>query len=467
MSIRKILFLAVAGIMISPALMAADIAALPETRTYSDEFLGTHSATDPIAGPGLAVTLGTNYTLGDIVTLKFSGAALDAASAPTSVISDPAHVVLGLLSADTGQAIYRVTSTTALVVNAANAPVVIFQMVNATDTDDMFMFNARDVRAAGGVTVSYSAATSTGIALDTVGDSNVKYITVEDEYSITVAPFAAVIDVEQELMTFSGATTDMSSVTVVVDGDAADENSGTTFVDVDIVWSGNFGWIVDGEAEMDDVQFAEGVVVVVADADGSCSSPVVTAATIAATCLDVETAGVRIDLILAPALNLDDGMMAAILPSTSFTVAVTVNYTGATETDEGSRLFSEGAGRWTLNGFQAFLPYMPYGDHIRQIIYMVNRGTQSGAVIVDWVDENGDSGSLGPVETIGPETTLSLGVIIEAALPMAQRTSGRLGLTITANVPAADVQINAQYNVSGNRGFVLHDDNRPDLVRDD
>ena len=49
MSIRKILFLAVAGIMISPALMAADIAAPSNPRTVSDEFLGTHSDSDKIS----------------------------------------------------------------------------------------------------------------------------------------------------------------------------------------------------------------------------------------------------------------------------------------------------------------------------------------------------------------------------------------------------------------------------------
>ena len=32
------------------------------------------------------------------------------------------------------------------------------------------MFNARDTQAAGGVTVSFSAATDSGIALDTRGD---------------------------------------------------------------------------------------------------------------------------------------------------------------------------------------------------------------------------------------------------------------------------------------------------------
>ena len=33
-----------------------------------------------------------------------------------------------------------------------------------------------------------------------------------------------------------------------------DTDYGTTLVDVDIVWSGNFGWIIDNDDEMDDVQ---------------------------------------------------------------------------------------------------------------------------------------------------------------------------------------------------------------------
>ena len=111
MSIRKILFLAVAGIMISPALMAADIDTPTGKRVFSDEFLGTYTDTGKIAGGELAVTLGTEYTLGDIVTLDFSGTALDAATVPATAISDRARaLVLGLLSADSGQAIYRVTS---------------------------------------------------------------------------------------------------------------------------------------------------------------------------------------------------------------------------------------------------------------------------------------------------------------------------------------------------------------------
>ena len=466
MSIRKILFLAVAGIMISPALMAADIDTPSGKRVFSDEFLGTYTDTGKIAGGVLAVNLGTEYTLGDIVTLNFSGTALDESTVPATAISNlPRPVTLGLLSADTSQAIYRVTSISGDCSGSGetlNCGTVVFA------AEDTLMFNARDTQAAGGVTVSFSAMTDSGFALDTRGTlRDVAYIKVEDEYSVAVMPaFDAIIDVEDERTTFDGAigstenpTSDESSVVVSKDSATITDSAfATMLVDVDIVWSGNFGWIIDGEPEIDDVQPISGVVGVTAVGADDCASVVVTAVTIAATCTG--TAIGTITLKLDVAENSDEDGMRAILPSTSFTVAVTVNYTGQEDT-EGSRLFSEGAGKWELNGFQAFLPYMPYGPNIGQVIYLVNRGSQSGALIVDWVDQNGNFESLGTVATLGPNTTLSIGPVINAALPMDQRTSGRLGLTITANVPAADVQINAQYNDSGNRGFILHEDNRP------
>ena len=283
--------------------------------------------------------------------------------------------------------------------------------------DGVLMFNARDTQAAGGVTVSFSAMTDSGFALDTRGNlRDVAYIKVEDEYSIAVMPaFDAIIDVEDERTTFDGAigtaenpTSDESSVVVSKDSATiTDAAFATMLADVDIVWSGNFGWIIDDEAEMDDVQPISGVVSVAIGAV-PCETVVVTAVTIAATCAGSITTIGPITLKLDVDVNRDEDDMRAILPSTSFTVAVTVNYTGQDMT-EGSRLFSEGAGSWTLNGFQAFLPYMPYGPSISQVIYLVNRGSQSGALIVDWVDQNGNSDSLGTVATLGPNTTLSVG----------------------------------------------------------
>ena len=124
-----------------------------------------------------------------------------------------------------------------------------------------------------------------------------------------------------------------------------------------------------------------------------------------------------------------------------------------------------GLGAWDLNGYQALIPYMPYGNNISQIIYLANRGSQTGLVTVDWIDANGNSGTLTDITSIAANSTKALGNIIKNALPAAQRASGRLALVITANIPSEDGQLNAQYNVSGNRAYVLHEDNRGVVLR--
>jgi hypothetical protein len=116
-------------------------------------------------------------------------------------------------------------------------------------------------------------------------------------------------------------------------------------------------------------------------------------------------------------------------------------------------------GAWVLNGFQAELSYTPFGSNISQVIYLANRGPQSGDITVDYVDQDGNAGSLGVVATLEATSTLAIGPIIRAALPQNLQDFGRLALTITANVPACDVQINAQYNASGNRAYTSARDN--------
>jgi hypothetical protein len=155
------------------------------------------------------------------------------------------------------------------------------------------------------------------------------------------------------------------------------------------------------------------------------------------------------------------------LPAGNFDITIASNYTdfgfwgGAAR--DGTATFSNlDAGDWGLNGYQAELPYTPFGAGIGAVIYLANRGTQIGDITVDWIGLDSTSGSCGVITSIGPTSTLSLGPLIQACLPQAQQESGRLALTITANIPAADGQLNAQYNASGNRAFTLQSDNRDD-----
>jgi hypothetical protein len=113
-----------AGVLISPALMAADIATNTDTRDLSDEYLSTANATDEVFGGALVVELGAEYTVDDVITLTFSGDALDNTSLLPSIDVLEAGtfkgLTLGLLSSTSGEAVYRVTALTGASTDTTN-----------------------------------------------------------------------------------------------------------------------------------------------------------------------------------------------------------------------------------------------------------------------------------------------------------------------------------------------------------
>ena len=164
---------------------------MSEKTKLSDEYLDTADATDFVTGKKLAVILAAEYTLDDVITLTFSGDALDDATLANSVTvevpdSDPLTlkgITFGLLSSSAGEAVYRVTAIEGTVEQSTTGIIVDFT------TDDKFpQFNAQDVDAAGGVNVSFSAETNSGRPLDTGGGDarNVDYLEVEAQFSAVV-----------------------------------------------------------------------------------------------------------------------------------------------------------------------------------------------------------------------------------------------------------------------------------------
>jgi hypothetical protein len=448
---RKIFLPLAAGLFFSPALMAADMDTPSTSRTVTNEMLSTAGSDDEVVGDVLAVTLGAEYAVDDIITLGFTGTSLDNGSLEVSITVAPgalSGITLGLLSSTASEAVYRVTE---IVPGAATSTVGLTVPFAPIDT---LIFDASLIGSV--VTVTYDAMTGTGLALDTGGGKkrDTDYIETADQYASEVDPkFDGIIDVNEDREEFTDGVYD-DATTDVTDTPA---NFMTTFVDQDIMWTGDFSWIFDTDEDTAGIQPATDVIIVTPGV-GTCTDPAVTSITISYTCTDVTTANIEFDT----SLNVDgpdDDL--AVLPATTFSVTVTVNFTGY-DGDDGSVEFTMSGGEWVLNGYQVLVPYMPYGANISQIQYLVNRGVQVGEVTVEWVDQFGNSGSLGVIGTLGAGMTMAVGQIIQNALPSAQQAQGRLALTITANVPANDAQSNHQYNVSGNRAYVLHSDNRDD-----
>ncbi len=427
----------------------------------SDEWLQTADSTDTVLGDVLTVVLGAEYAVSDTVTIAFSGSALEAgilSSIAVPVTATVSGITLGLLSSDADEARYRITA-----IDPATPPTTVGAVVPVA-LAGVLTFDAQKVDAAGTVVVTYSAAISTGDALDTKGGpdpgpcttatcNTIDYITTGTQFDDDVDPeFDGVIDVDDNRETFEGDV-DIDDMTVTtIDNGAADFDESAALVDYDVVVSGDFSFLIDDDPLTPELEPIAGVIALAGCTGGTAA---VTVTDVSFTCTN--TGGYTLTVDLTDNVS-GDPPAPAILNSTAFSVTVDANFTGiggaATKL-----ILSGSAGAWTLNGFQSFLPYVPYGPGISQVIYLVNRGLKSGDVVVDWVDGNGNTGTLGVIATLGITTTLSIGPTIQAALPAAQSTNGRLGLTVTANVPKNDVQINSQYNGSGNRACIDQDDN--------
>ena len=116
MSIRRLLIPAVAGLMLSPALMAADLDLGTGTTLFSSEYLSTASSTDSIPGDVVIVRLGVEYSETDRLSFAFTGAALDEATVTDPVVIAATSAFSGLtmtvLNATESLVSYRITAIT-------------------------------------------------------------------------------------------------------------------------------------------------------------------------------------------------------------------------------------------------------------------------------------------------------------------------------------------------------------------
>lgn len=157
------------------------------------------------------------------------------------------------------------------------------------------------------------------------------------------------------------------------------------------------------------------------------------------------------------------GDAAVAMNKQSFTTDLVYNYTTAGAT-AGIKTIGSGmeSGGWKLNGAVVTIPYMPYSDNASQIIYLTNTGKQSGDVLVTAFDTSGNAFDLGVITTTSGGKLTKLASKLRTVLASEGFTRGKLTLTITVEVPKADIIIYASYNIGGaDRGFVNTDQYLP------
>jgi len=423
-----------------------------------------------LGNTGFTVKLNAEYALNDKITISFPCACLVDTSLPSTIQSTLGtggqRLTFALLSSSSSAATYRVTDR-----------------VNSDSTRNLTLsfpdsITINMAAASGGVSVAFSAATSAGDAFDTsltFNPTDTTYaasatlVTVLDQFDgDVVTPLDGVIDVNPAagttpLTRFTlGGTSDSVTIgtynvtpsDVVATYPAFAQTANVSAVTYTV--SGDFSWATEARKSS---------VFVPSCASGTASGLTLTTGSISWSCKGVNNVGnsstASANSTLSIRVNQQTGLTA--LPTTTFTASSSVAYfspngqSGENGTTTSKTVLPAGteAGAWTINGAQIFVPYMPYGSTIDQVIYVANKSGVAGDIAVQYIGTDTTSVvNLGKVGTINGRSTLNISPLIKAALPAAAQASGRLAFIITINAPVNDVDILASYRIGDDRAFV-------------
>jgi hypothetical protein len=396
---------------------------------YSAE--GNAKATS-YATNSVVVELSADYQVGDTVTFTFGADFL----VPTggfvapSLGTDLTGFTLGYLSADANSITYRVTNTAS---TSTVGKKLTLGSVNLEDSS---------VEAAGKVSVTYSAATNTGVVIDNAATNVAKDIVqVVDELKTTVAAAGkldGVIDVSADRYSFEPATSGGAAVTsdkLTITNTLATGLDTSTDLDVSkVVYTvkGDFSWIADNDKDTAGIQST----VVSSNATGATVKYAADAITVESTALDTS-----VDITFETANNGTAGNKA-MLPAGDFTVDAVVTHTAGVDSDAAGLA----AGSWSLNGATRTIQAYPISSNVQNFVWVTNDGSVAGGISAT---ATAGGKSWGPYDlgSVAAKSLLSLGGTLNAALAADGVTSGRVQVVLTINAPDSDIDVNASYKV--------------------
>jgi hypothetical protein len=437
---------AVAAVLGCGAAQAATVTTT--TFDLSGQGLVGADATDLLTTAPIAVTLGADYAVNDTITLTFTGGNVDETVAPAVTCVGGSSLLVTFINSPAANAFnYRVTFKDALV----------------DSTGDVCTWGGFVVRADSLVenvdlTVNYSArATVPNLPLDQAGTNSTTLFNVYDQFLTEVdTPFDATVDVESGRESFVGApdsdtlvieVTDVASVTPYAPDIIA------TLDSVVIVVSGDFSFAGCGTG------FNPGRLTV---AGGVAPSVAVAANCLSATITDNPAGAFPVGATWTYSLTAVGGGGTVLDAPQSFSATTTFNYDsfyGAADDDA----HSYSAGSWKLNGFSAFVPYMPYNDAagISQIIYITNKSNQSSALTIDAYNQAGVDCSFTTTTVAGAGAVTILTGAIKAGLEACYGAgfNDRVSFNVTGSLPGTLAELVTAYNVNGNRVQVINNSN--------
>ena len=426
------------GTAVAAATTAGGLATLINNATGA--FSMTASGTD---GGGVVLTEDVGSGTG-LATLTPAAAYTGATF--TFVKNTPKEIPLTVLSNTASSVTYRAGAVPAAF-NYGGA------MGIATDAKNILGSGQADGTV---VTQTYTAATSTGIAIDT-GTVAVGVAEFHDQFRLVATKTAKQVDVENLRKQFVGAddaakTTDTVGISISEDlvyaarVSAAGTVAGTMVGTLNSAApkstakiNGNYSWLDKAATAAYDIDatkgsIAPGFVATTHFADSVTINPVAegTAVTVAVTTAKT-----------------------AVLPTGAYTADVTMKYKNAASTPvQKTKVFATvSLGAWTLNGSTITAYGIPNQAAVTPFLWIQNAGATAGE-ISGTASCDGATIQLGSLGTASGDTNTTVGALVQAAVDAAGTCAvgSRYDATLTVNAKSTDITVTSGYKVTASDG---------------
>jgi hypothetical protein len=411
-------------------------------------------------------------TAGDYVTIAGKGPYRISARAATTMtiaggtgeaIADNAvvaaitkkKVTLTLTSSDATSATYRVSAVEAKFAGGgANAATTTVGTVIRFDTPDL---DAAALTAAGSATLSSSATTGAGTAMD----SNATALSIaatNSAYAFTVGTkFDGKVSVDLNRKSFEGpaqADTFVYTLSETAGIDGVD-GAGVAITAIDpAIQTSSLAITASGDGwGFLDTTAAAGILLSAANSVGipnvGGTNPAALTFDATGKIMTLTDTAVRAGEIMT--VTKAAGATSNNLPVQDYSATMTITHrpSGGAAADDLSPTITAAAGAWTLNAASITAYGVPFGEKVSRMLWVNNSGTTLGDISATFT-QDGVTTDLGVLGTAAVKASTAISGLLDAGLVTAGVTpaaDSRANIAVTVTSPANDITMSAAYRV--------------------
>ncbi len=428
-------------------------------RNIGTETGGGRLAGDATRDPTFVLSSAANS--GDVVTINLGGTA-GAQFVTTSAITLRCRAAATAQdgSGTQGTAVGTATMT------ATSATTTLTGNCGAGDSIDLVggRLTIASLQTVGTITLDANI-TRSGSSIDTATASEVARVVQELNASVTTA-FDGVIDNSAGSKLFAAAAVSDVMTITYTNVDVFQETDVTPATDdaAVVTLGGDFAYLNDdGTAGCVDADLAgnNGTFVNAANTNTSIDTGCSTI-TITQSAANVSGASTTVNNTVSVTSTLGASNW---LKNQTFTGSVVLKWTAASNAVAQSRTVTLTPGSFTGSGATVFIPYMPVGANISQILYVTNTANVAGTLTMSAYDDSGvacSTASFGGNIAVGARRVTNLASALAAGIAACggAATSKKWYLTITATLPDSALEVYSAYNVGGSdRANVINSSN--------